>query len=292
MAFSLGGITTRGGCLELPSENLGILRRSVTRIRAANVCGSPSLPAHSAIEQRDRTTGWAAGKHERRDVVACHFTLQCHEALIPGRACDRYLYSSIQRHVRCAEQVSERAWVCQQRCGESLENERRAPLHLGIVTKLGDAEEKIDRERGSRRCCVVGRIAWPGDQRLGVAGRIEEGAGIIVPEPFDHGMREPGRACHPRLIERQLVYGDESQGDSSIVLEESIDLRDSGGARAHDPSIPDHLAIKKFRIAKRESSEVIAPKHAGCSSDTPKHQPVPARKDFLVPAGPDAPCAR
>src|SRR3981081_3838366 len=101
-------------------------------------------------------------------------------------------------------------------------------------------EQQLDRERSARRSRVVGDVARPSDELLGIPGGVKERAGGVVPEPFYHCARDLLGASDPALIEGELVDGEKPERYGGMILEESADSRDTFLVRAHHPPALHH----------------------------------------------------
>src|SRR5690348_8909085 len=59
-----------------------------------------------------------------------------------------------------------------------------------IAGERGQAQQRLAGQTRPRWRRVIRQVAWTPDQRLGVAGSIEERSGWLTPEALDHRLDE------------------------------------------------------------------------------------------------------
>src|SRR5450759_284516 len=138
----------------------------------------------------------------------------------------------------------------------------------------------------------IGDIAGSCYQLLRVARGIEECADLIVPEPFDHRVRDLPRPIDPALVEGELVDCEKSQRDCGVVLEESADARHAFLMRAHYSPLADHFTRQELSVSYRQPGEIISIEGSRGDGGAAEHEAVPGGENLLVAAGPDTPRPR
>ena len=205
---------------------------------------------------------------------------------------DRHLDRAVHRHVGDAEEVAEGRRVQRHGLRERLEQPVGPAPHVDVVQQLAQLQQQLRRERAARRHGVVGHLARPRDERLMVAGRVEERVRRVIPEPGGHRRGDVAGGVEPVAIEGELPERDEAEPDRGVVVEVARQVRPARGVRAHHPTVADHLALDELAVADGQRPKIIATERACRLAHRPQREPVPGGEDLLVARGPGARGAR
>ena len=151
---------------------------------------------------------------------------------------------------------------------------------------------QLDGERRARRHRIVVRVTRARHQRRGVGGRVEEGAGRIVPEvPFTRvGERE--RLRQPRRVERQLIHREKADTERRVILEEAANAGLAASVDAERTTVAHQRAGKELSGAQRERTPARVTEYPRALGHAAQHQAIPRGDDLLVAGGTHAPGTR
>src|SRR2546429_8892003 len=157
----------------------------------------------------------------------------------------------------------------------SLQGKRRAATIFCVMLQLGKIKQELDGQGGTGRRCIVGHIARPSYELLGVTSRVEERAHLIVPEPFDHRIGDLTGSLNPLFVETQLIDSDKSECDSGVIVEKTADSRHASLVRAHHSPLAHYITRKELCVSHGELRKIISTECSGRCRDSSQHQAVP-----------------